>query len=78
MAARGAARIDEVGDDEILDVDTSAAILHWMETALVPDGIRAGEWEQWVDAGCRESLYARGLPVTPLMLGRWARSGSLR
>jgi hypothetical protein len=78
MIAQGAERIDDVSDDEILDADTSAAILRWMETALVPDGIRPDDWERWVDSGCQASLQADGLPVTPVMLGQWARSGSLR
>lgn len=71
-------RIDGVGDEEILDADTSAAILHWMETALVPDGIGADEWEHWMDSGCRGRLESQGSQVTSAMLGCWARSGVLR
>lgn len=67
----------ELDDNELLDVDTSAAILHWMETGTVPSGIDATRWESWVDSGCKGSLDADGVPVTPAMLGRWARTGSL-
>ncbi len=69
---------DELGDDEMLDVDTSAAIIRWMETALVPEGIDSQRWEQWTDDGCTARIEADGVPVTPLMLGRWARTGALR
>jgi hypothetical protein len=78
MIAQGAERIDDVSDDQILDADTSAAILRWMETAIVPGGIRPDDWESWIDGGCRARLHADGLPVTPAMLGQWARSGTLR
>ena len=61
----------------MLDVDTSAAILRWMETALVPDGIELDRWERWLDDGCRGRIEADGVPVTPAMLGRWARTGAL-
>ena len=73
-----AERLDGVSAEEILDVDTSAAILRWMDTAAVPDGIPLDVWETWADDGCRGVLHASGVPVTPSMLGHWARSGSLR
>src|SRR5262245_15712011 len=47
MSSRGAARLAEVGDDAILDPDTSAAILRWMETGGVPEGVSAKDWEDW-------------------------------
>jgi hypothetical protein len=78
MAAHGVTPIEQVGDDEILDVDTSAAILRWMESDLVPDGVGVDAWELWVEAGCKGALVANALPITSVMLGRWARSGSLR
>jgi len=67
-----------VCDDDLLDPETSAAVLRWMETSTVPEGIARADWERWLDAGCVEPLEAEGRPVTPTMLGRWARSGSLR
>ncbi len=69
---------DGRGDDEILDADTSAAILRWMETGIVPDGIDAKRWENWVDSGCKESIEVDGQRITPAMLGHWAQTGSLR
>lgn len=77
MDAARAARANDVSDDEILDVNTSAAILRWMETGVLPDGIPADEWERWIEAGCRRELHARGVPLTAAMLGHWARSGTL-
>jgi len=71
-------RVSEPGDGEMLDVQTSAALLRWMETALVPDGIDPDLWRQWAEDGCRGQIEADGVPVTPDMLGRWARSGTLR
>jgi hypothetical protein len=71
-------RLAEAADDEMLDVETSAAVLRWMEIALVPDGIVPEEWERWVKGGCRGSLELDGALVTPAMLGRWARTGILK
>jgi hypothetical protein len=62
----------------MLDVDTSAAILRWMETSIVPDGIDSQVWEQWTEDGCMGRIEADGVPVTAPMLGRWARTGALR
>lgn len=78
MAAHGAAQLDHVDDGAILDVDTSAAILRWMDTNVLPDGILADDWVRWIDGGCRGSLRAGAVPVTPVMLGRWAQTGTLR
>ncbi len=47
MSAQGAVRDDDLGDDEMLDVETSAAILRWMETALVPDGSNDDQSEKF-------------------------------
>ena len=76
--AAAAGRLDTVADEEILDVDTSAAVMCWLETARVPEGIRSDEWERWVDGGCRGAIHAAGVVVTSTMLGNWARTGSLR
>lgn len=66
-------------ENELLGADTSAALLVWMDTAQVPDGIRAADWERWVDGDCQGPLTdATGAPVTPAMLGRWARSCVVR
>jgi hypothetical protein len=70
--------LNDAGENEVLDVDTSAAILRWMDNGLCPPGIPSYEWESWVDTGCTGRLEADGLAVTPSMLGRWARSGFLR
>jgi len=78
MAAEAAARLDETADDTMLDVDTSAAIVRWMETAALPEGVQPDEWDRWLDGGCQEPLRAGGMAVSPTMLGHWARSGSLR
>jgi hypothetical protein len=78
MSAQRAVLTDEPRDEDMLDVDTSAAILRWMETAHVPEGVSAQRWEQWIDDGCRGHVEANGVPVTPAMLGTWARTGSLR
>ncbi len=64
--------------DEVLDVETSAAILRWLETARVPDGIDPQRWERWAEGGCTQPLDVDGVTVTPAMLGRWARTGALR
>ena len=65
--------------DQLLDSDTSAALLVWMETARVPDGISAADWDRWIEGECQGALVdATGSSVTPAMLGRWARSGLLR
>ena len=71
-------RTDEPGDERMLDADTSAALIRWMETAVVPDGIDRDRWQHWVDEGCSERIEADGVPVTAAMLGRWARTGALR
>jgi len=78
MSAQPAIPVDEVGDDHVLDPETSAAVMRWMETALVPDGIDASVWGRWVDGGCRGGLEVNGASVTTAMLGEWARSGTLR
>lgn len=65
-------------DDALLDADTSAAVLRWMETGHAPDGIDPRSWESWLDSGCIAELTADGAVVTSSMLGRWARFGSLR
>lgn len=70
--------LDEISDAQLLDVETSAALLRWMETAEIPDGIPTDLWERWVGDGCRKSLHADALLVTPAMLGQWARSGPAR
>ena len=62
------------GDNEILDEQTSAAILVWMETSLLPDGLTLEVWERWIEGGCRGGLEAEGRQLTPEQLGRWARS----
>lgn len=71
-------RAEEVGDEEMLDVDTSAAMIRWMDTAVVPEGIDPEQWRHWADDGCRGTLEARRVPVTAAMLGHWARTGALR
>jgi hypothetical protein len=78
MSAQRAAHLNAAGENEILDVETSAAILRWMDSGLCPPGISSDEWERWVNAGCAGQLEVGGLTVTPSMLGCWARSGSLR
>lgn len=77
MGAERAPRIDDQIDDGILDAETSAAILHWMQTALTPPGVKVDAWESWIDGGCQGRLDAGGRPVSAAMLGRWARSGIL-
>ena len=78
MSAHPAVRADDVDSGEFLDADTSAAILRWMETALVPDGVDPANWEEWLDGGCMGPIEANGVPLTPEMLGRWARDGVLQ
>jgi hypothetical protein len=79
MSAQRAVPIDHgVDDNEILDADTSAAILRWMETATVPNGVSADQWEKWMAGGCKGRLRAHGKIVTTAMLGSWANSGALR
>jgi hypothetical protein len=78
MSAQRSLPGDEVRDDELLDVDTSAAILRWMETALLPYGLGEEEWERWIDGGCRGRLEVNGQAITPAMLGCWAHSDALR
>jgi len=67
----------ELDDDEMLDAETSAALMRWLETAILPAGVDAEQWRRWVDGGCRLPLEADGRPVTPAMLGLWARTGTL-
>ena len=55
MSAQAATPID-ASFEELLDVDTSAAILRWMETGSIPHGIDVERWAQWLDGGCQESL----------------------
>jgi poly(3-hydroxyalkanoate) synthetase len=78
MSAQRANPPSVADDHEILDPETSAAIIRWMDTAHVPDGIMVADWERWVEGGCRDRLEANGVSVTPSMLGRWAQSGELR
>lgn len=78
MSAQRAMRADDLGDEGMLDVDTSAAIIRWMETGLVPDGIDPEQWRHWADDGCRGRIEADGVPLTSALLGRWARTGALR
>ncbi len=78
MSAQRAIPVDQVGDDHVLDAETSAAIMRWMETALVPGGVDAGVWARWVDGGCRDRLEVNGVSVTTAMLSEWAHSGALR
>jgi len=78
MSAQKAVLTEEPRDEDMLDADTSAAILRWMESAFVPDGVNPQRWEQWIDGGCRGHIEANGVSVTPAMLGNWARTGSLR
>jgi hypothetical protein len=68
----------EFAGDELLDADTSAALLRWMETGAVPQGVDAQEWEKWADSGCQGSIESHGEALSPAMLGRWARTGALR
>ena len=75
MSAQQAARAHELFDQEMLDVDTSAAIIRWMESALLPEGVEPEAWQRWADDGCRGRIEADGVPLTPAMLGRWARIG---
>lgn len=76
MAAQHAAHTD-FGGDELLDTNTSAALMRWLETGDVPDGVDAEQWEAWADAGCEGSIESHGNPLSSAMLGRWARTGSL-
>jgi hypothetical protein len=71
MSAQPAVRVDDLRDDEMLDVETSAAILRWMETALVPDGVDPNAWERWLDAGCKGRIEARkaSAPATRMTPG---------
>jgi hypothetical protein len=76
MAAQHATHAD-FSDEGLLDADTSAALLRWMETGTVPDGVDADQWEAWADAGCEGSIESHDEALSPAMLGRWARTGSL-
>jgi hypothetical protein len=44
MSAQRALRTDELDDAEMLDADTSAAVIRWLETARVPDGVDPERW----------------------------------
>ena len=76
MAAQHAAHTDFNGE-ELLDADTSAALMRWLETGAVPEGVDAGEWEAWADAGCQGPIPSQFGALSPAMLGHWARTGSL-
>jgi hypothetical protein len=78
MSAQRTIQADGSGDEEMLDVETSAALMRCMETALGPDGIDAGRWQSWAYGGCKGPIEASGVSVTPAMLGQWARTGALR
>ena len=78
VSAQQTTWVNEPGDEEMLDVQTSAALIRWLETALVPQGIDPELWRRWAEDGCRGRIEVDGVPVTPDMLGRWARSGTLR
>ncbi|HEU5075342.1 MAG TPA: hypothetical protein VFU02_14225 [Polyangiaceae bacterium] len=75
MTAQHAAHTDF--SEELLDADTSAALMRWLETGSVPDGVDAEQWEAWADAGCQGSIQRNGNALSPAMLGHWARTGSL-
>jgi hypothetical protein len=77
MSAQLPVEVDDLSETEMLDPDTSAAILRWMETGEVPEGIEPDRWERWADGGSRNMLEANGAPITAAMLGRWARTGLL-
>jgi hypothetical protein len=78
MSAQQPVLAHEVDGEQMLDVDTSAAIMRWLETAQVPDGVDPERWQDWVDAGCSGPIERRGVSLTPAMLGAWARTGLLR
>jgi hypothetical protein len=78
MGVQAATRIDDRSEEQMLDVDTSSAILRWLETGAIPDGIDPSRWERWVDGGCQERLDVDGVAVSTAMLGRWAATGTLR
>jgi hypothetical protein len=78
VSAQPAVQPSPVEETELLDADTSAAILHWMETGAVPPGIDRDRWERWADDGCRGRLEVGDELVTSAMLGQWARGGRLR
>jgi hypothetical protein len=65
------------GDERMLDPETSAAIIRWLEIAVTPAAIDPDRWQHWVDKGCSGEIDATGAPVTPAMLGHWARTGAL-
>lgn len=64
---------EDVGCGEMLDADTSAALIRWLETASVLDGVGVDVWQRWVDGGCQSHLQVEGRRITPAMLGRWGR-----
>lgn len=66
-----------LADDDVLDDDTSAAIIRWLETARAPEGVDEMDWERWIADGCRGPIHGRRGPLTRAMLGQWARTGSL-
>jgi hypothetical protein len=78
MSAQRTLGSDELSESDMLDSDTSAAILRWLETAEVPDGIDRAAWETWADGGCRGPIESRGVAVTRAMLANWARTGTLQ
>lgn len=78
MSAQRTLRSDELSESDMLDSDTSAAILRWLETADVPDGIDRTAWEAWAEGGCRGPIECRGVAVTSGMLAHWARTGTLQ
>jgi hypothetical protein len=69
--------VSDHDDYEVLDVETSAALLRWLETGEIPEGVDRAEWERWTDEGCRQSVLANGIPLDAPMLGHWARTGRL-
>jgi hypothetical protein len=60
MGAQPAASLDHVGDEEILDADTSAAILRWMETATSAACASISRRAKWGVEGCCP-IFARSL-----------------
>jgi hypothetical protein len=77
MSAQRTIRAEEPGDEVMLDIETSAALIRWLETALVPEGIDPERWQAWTDGGCKGRIEASGVSVTRAMLGSWARTGVL-
>jgi hypothetical protein len=69
MAAQHATHTD-FSADELLDADTSAAILRWLETGTVPEGVDAEQWEAWADAGCQGTIEHHGDALARPLLAR--------